>query len=469
MITKLDLQERVREWALTEEVIEKDYVLGWLLWGIGSDESLSQTWIFKGGTCLKKCYIETYRFSEDLDFTVLPNGSIKPSDLESVLRNILQRVSDESGITFSARPPTFKHHDSGNYTQGRIYYQGPRNAPTVSVIILDLSASERVIRPPVALPITHSYPDQLPEPRTVRCYAFEELFAEKIRAMGERSRPRDLYDIVNLYRRPDLGTDPKVISAVLAQKCQNKGVPIPTLENLAASPFRVELESEWDNMLRHQLAALPPFESFWTELPGLFGWLQGAREIEVLAPAPADPQEQGAAPLVLPRTVTTWGYPVPVEAIRFAGANRLCVKLGYQGTTRIIEPYSLRRTNDGNLLLHAIKRPTGEHRSYRVDRIQSVETTNQPFTPVYAVEFSQGGLLHIPPTSIDYESRRTAAPRAPSRPRGIHSHRTFGMTYSVECPYCQKRFRRDRPDTTLNPHKNSLGMPCPGRRGFIVS
>ena len=28
------------------------------------------TQVFKGGTCIKKCYFETYRFSEDLDFTL---------------------------------------------------------------------------------------------------------------------------------------------------------------------------------------------------------------------------------------------------------------------------------------------------------------------------------------------------------------------------------------------------------------
>jgi len=72
VITRADIVERVAEWQLTEEVIEKDYVLGWLLWGIGTDPVLGTQWVFKGGTCLKKCYIETYRFSEDLDFTVLP-------------------------------------------------------------------------------------------------------------------------------------------------------------------------------------------------------------------------------------------------------------------------------------------------------------------------------------------------------------------------------------------------------------
>ena len=55
-------------------MIEKDYVLGWLLAAISSHPMLGPAWAFKGGTCLKKCYIETYRFSEDLDFAVLPGG-----------------------------------------------------------------------------------------------------------------------------------------------------------------------------------------------------------------------------------------------------------------------------------------------------------------------------------------------------------------------------------------------------------
>ena len=56
MITKLDLQERVREWSLREDVVEKDYVLGWVLWGIGANPVLGDSWVFKGGTSLKKCY-----------------------------------------------------------------------------------------------------------------------------------------------------------------------------------------------------------------------------------------------------------------------------------------------------------------------------------------------------------------------------------------------------------------------------
>ena len=38
--------------------------------GHSQEFHLTETWVFKGGTCLKKCYFETYRFSEDLDFTL---------------------------------------------------------------------------------------------------------------------------------------------------------------------------------------------------------------------------------------------------------------------------------------------------------------------------------------------------------------------------------------------------------------
>ncbi len=48
MINRFDIEERVREWGLREDVVEKDYVLGWLLWGIGADDSLGFHWGFQG-------------------------------------------------------------------------------------------------------------------------------------------------------------------------------------------------------------------------------------------------------------------------------------------------------------------------------------------------------------------------------------------------------------------------------------
>ena len=74
-------------------MVEKDYVLGWMLWGIGTDPLLSTTWVFKGGTCLKKCYIDTYRFSEDLDFTVLESGPIEPDEVLETITRVIDRVT----------------------------------------------------------------------------------------------------------------------------------------------------------------------------------------------------------------------------------------------------------------------------------------------------------------------------------------------------------------------------------------
>ena len=70
MIEAREIMALAEELSLRPDVVEKDYVLGWMLYGIGSHPELAPSWIFKGGTCLKKCYFETYRFSEDLDFTV---------------------------------------------------------------------------------------------------------------------------------------------------------------------------------------------------------------------------------------------------------------------------------------------------------------------------------------------------------------------------------------------------------------
>ena len=56
---------------VSDRQIEKDYVLSWVLYAISKNKILRSSLVFKGGTVLKKAYIEDYRFSEDLDFTLL--------------------------------------------------------------------------------------------------------------------------------------------------------------------------------------------------------------------------------------------------------------------------------------------------------------------------------------------------------------------------------------------------------------
>jgi predicted nucleotidyltransferase component of viral defense system len=244
MISRVSVNERVQEWGLREDVVEKDYVLGWILWGIGSEAALREQWVFKGGTCLKKCYIETYRFSEDLDFTVLEDGPITPDDVLPLLGDLLGRVYEASGIDLAVQPPRLRPREGRRAAEGRIYYIGPRATPGPASVKLDLDGEDRVCRAAEWRPIAHAYDDALPNPGTVQCYSFAEVFAEKLRAMGERGRPRDLYDVVTLFRRSDGRPDAKALRSLLAEKCEHKDVPIPTLASLQTSDSREELESE---------------------------------------------------------------------------------------------------------------------------------------------------------------------------------------------------------------------------------
>lgn len=387
MIGRNALQARAREWGLSEEVVEKDYVLGWLLWGIGSHPELRDHWVFKGGTCLKKCFVETYRFSEDLDFTVLDGGPLAPDDLTPVLADVLDRVEQEVGLTLTSREPVVRLRPDGRSAEGRIYYRGPRGAPVEARVKLDLTYDETVVEATVARTIVHAYDDRLPGDGAVRCYAFVEVFAEKLRALGQRTRPRDLYDVVNLYRRADLRGDRDLVLRVLEHKCAFKGVPVPTLEVVSSPTKANDLRADWDAMLAHQLPQLPPVEEFFAALVNVFAWLDGHDE-PALDPVPAVAGLEIEPEWTAPPTISRWPGGAPLEPIRFAGVNHLLVELGYQNTTRLIEPYALRRSKAGNLLVYAIKHQTGEVRAYRVDRIQAVRVTDTTFAPRYAIELS---------------------------------------------------------------------------------
>ena len=127
--------------------------------------------------------------------------------------------------------------------------------------------------PTVLHVIKHDYPGSLPQPAKIRCYAFEEVLAEKLRALGERTRPRDLYDVITLFRQNNMLPPAISVRSLFQRKCAAKELTEFTLKSIQSSPFRTELETEWSNMLAHQLSELPSLNEFWGELPLLFDWL----------------------------------------------------------------------------------------------------------------------------------------------------------------------------------------------------
>ena len=51
MIDRQEILEFAGEVGLDANVVEKDYVLGWMLAGISQHPRTRETWLFKGGTC----------------------------------------------------------------------------------------------------------------------------------------------------------------------------------------------------------------------------------------------------------------------------------------------------------------------------------------------------------------------------------------------------------------------------------
>lgn len=98
MIDRRELLASAGNLGLLPNVVEKDYVLGWLLAGIYNHLALKDSWVFKGGTCLKKCYFETYRFSEDLDFTLPDASHLNIDFLTTTFREIGEWVYEQTGI-----------------------------------------------------------------------------------------------------------------------------------------------------------------------------------------------------------------------------------------------------------------------------------------------------------------------------------------------------------------------------------
>ncbi|MFH1076986.1 MAG: nucleotidyl transferase AbiEii/AbiGii toxin family protein [Pseudomonadota bacterium] len=479
LINRQEIMDFSREFGLTANVIEKDYVLGWMLTGISSHSELGSSWIFKGGTCLKKCYFETYRFSEDLDFTVIKPDHLNKSFLINTFREIAAWVYETSGIEMPHELIRFEVYTNPRgkiSVQGRIGYRGPlRPGGDLPRIKLDLTDDEVLVLDPAGQEVHHPYSDRPEDGIHVQCYCFEEVFAEKIRALTERLRPRDLYDVVHLYRRDNTRHDRSLILSTLENKCTFKGISLPTMDSLESKPERTELETEWENMLGHQVTVLPPFKQFWQELPELFEWLYHAIEKAVPPAIPYMGQVVDAT-WHPPAMAEAWHTATPLELIRFAAANRLCVNLNYidtNGNTKrpIIEPYSMRLTRDGNLLLYAVKHDTTEARSYRVDRIQGAEVTKIPFTPRYAVELTALGPVYAPKTKV--RTSKTGITRLQSTKSTISRSRSrtpgYDPKYVFKCTVCGKQFIHKSYDSSLNQHNNKQGYPCPGRTGVYIT
>jgi len=412
VIPKAEVMAIAEELELLPTTIEKDYVLGWVLFAVAAHPDLS-LWIFKGGTCLKKCYFDTYRFSEDIDFTV---PSEAPYDIEAIhtsLQEVSGWVYDQAGIECPDDGLQISEsvNRRGESTfQAKLTYLGPLGMPRASRqrIKFDLTMDEIVVDSSVPREVFHGYSDGLPLAEMVSCYSVTEILAEKIRALYEREgRARDVYDIVNIGRNLREEIPDEDFHAAVNEKFRFKDLEKPTVEGILSRVDAEVLARDWSESLKHQLPMLPPVEEYLKALEDILRWYltevaQPELESvpggvnETLIPRIPFIQPLAAGRLGRGHPMSVGDYPALVfggsmERVRFAARNRLLVQVMYKGVPRLVEPYSLRMPSTGKLLLyvHEVQRgyqSTGQIKAFKVAELGQVNVTDQAFFARYRVE-----------------------------------------------------------------------------------
>ena len=99
MIRPAEIQKFAREKSVKDTQIEKDYLLTWVLFGISKNERLTKVLAFKGGTVLKKVYFDEYRYSEDLDFTLV-DDKLTNEEIFNDFREICEFIKEEANSLY---------------------------------------------------------------------------------------------------------------------------------------------------------------------------------------------------------------------------------------------------------------------------------------------------------------------------------------------------------------------------------
>ena len=252
MIKPGEIQQKARENRVRDQQIEEDYVLSWILKGIAQNEDLSKVLVFKGGTVLKKFYFEDYRYSEDLDFTLL-DDSITNEQIFEWFKQTFKFVREEANIPLEIIDNN-EHEDGGiNFY---ISYSGPLGGQRSSKKIkVDISRSEKMEFKPVNKKAFKVYSDT--DKFQLLCYSLEEVLIEKMRSVMQRMQARDFYDIWYLMEKQGLDID--FYMNEFKNKCSGKGL-ISSMFPAKLSERIPQYKGRWQVSLKDQIKDLPDFE-----------------------------------------------------------------------------------------------------------------------------------------------------------------------------------------------------------------
>lgn len=291
---------------LRQDTIEQDYILTWLLKGLVEHPKVKETFVFKGGTALKKCFFGTYRFSEDLDFTALDTAPAGDA-LEEVVREVCQKVEggiqEYANISIICERYTEKQPHPSGQEAFTIKGQFPWQREHLRKVMVEITRSEELLFTPERRPLLHDYEEDISA--QILCYTLEEIVLEKLRAILQqtqklherswtRSRARDYYDLWRIFGVNKSLLSLKDFVPLLKKKCLPKGVDFEGAGDFMAPEMLSRVRQDWKSWLAPLIADCPPIDQVLEDLEGFLikAFKDGRRKQKVLDLA-SDRQEVG--------------------------------------------------------------------------------------------------------------------------------------------------------------------------------
>ena len=174
--------------------IEQDLVISRVLVLIFSDTFLSENLAFRGGTALHKLYLNPApRYSEDIDLVQTKPGPIKP---------ILERLGEIITFFDEKRSTKIGGHGAKAIYRFTSEYEGIRLR-----LKIEINCQEHFNELDwVYFPYTVNN-DWFSGSTRIRTYSINELIGTKLRALYQRKKGRDLFDIYYSHVTTELNLD----------------------------------------------------------------------------------------------------------------------------------------------------------------------------------------------------------------------------------------------------------------------
>ena len=258
MINSAEISKLAHKLGLGDRTIEKDYVLTWVLHAI-ANSPLQNQMAFKGGTAIKKIYLPEYRFSEDLDFTLL-DLEITNAALESSIASLSRWLGENANLALEIRK--IDVHTSGD-PAFYLNFVGPLQGQMGSRFLkMDFTRGEVLAYPLQNLPVVSTYSDLQKREASLHVYSFEEILAEKLRSLLTRAEPRDLYDIH--YMLDHQIVDIERMKFDITEKFTAKGFVVSDLKTILEKREKV-FQRLWESRLNGQMPDIPPLDTVMRE------------------------------------------------------------------------------------------------------------------------------------------------------------------------------------------------------------